>query len=499
MRYDIRKLQNGSDIRGIAVEGVPGEDVNLTQNTAGAIGTAFMVWLAQKLDKPIFTLKICVGRDPRVSGEEMKEGIMMGIQMTGSKSYDAGIASTPAMFMSQVLPFYEFDGAVMITASHLPYNRNGFKFFTKDGSLEKEDIKWILDKAYKYAFIGEWYECEPVNLMEMYATYMRSLISNGLEGHTDKLKGMHIVVDAGNGSGGFFATEVLEKLGADISGSQFLEPDGMFPNHIPNPENKDAMASISKAVVENGADLGIIFDTDVDRSAAVGPDGKIIARNEIVALAAALGADDYPGGTVVTDSITSNELHDFLEKKLGLKHLRYRRGYKNVINKAKELNEEGEQAFLAIETSGHCAYSDNYFMDDGAFLAVQIVVAAAKLKKEGKTINALIEDLSAPLESREIRYSMTTDDYLNLGDRILEEMQVWVEETEGLSLEQPNYEGVRVNYDIEGAKGWFLLRKSLHDPVMPFNIESDTDGGMDKALAKFEEFIGRYDGIELPN
>ena len=495
MRYDIRKLQNGSDIRGIAVEGVPGEEVNLTKNNAGAIATAYMVWLARKLDKPIFTMKICVGRDPRVSGEELKEGIMTGIQMTGSKSYDAGIASTPAMFMSQVLPFYEFDGAVMITASHLPYNRNGFKFFTKEGCLEKEDIKWILDKAYKYAFIGEWYECEPVNLMDMYATYLRSLISNGLEGYEGKLKGMHIVVDAGNGSGGFFATDVLEKLGADISGSQFLDQDGMFPHHQPNPENKDAMASIRKAVVENGADLGIIFDTDVDRSAAVGPDGNEIARNEIVALAAALGADDYPGGTVVTDSITSNELHDFLENKLGLKHLRYKRGYKNVINKAKELNEAGEQAFLAIETSGHCAYSDNYFMDDGAFLAVQIIVAATKLKREGKTINSLLEGLSAPLESREIRLSMTTDDYVELGTKILEDMTNWVEETDGLELELPNYEGVRVNYNLDGAKGWFLLRKSLHDPVMPLNIESDTEGGVDKAWSLIKEFISRYDGV----
>ena len=495
MRYDIRKLQNGSDIRGIAVEGVPGEEVNLTQNTAGAIATAYMVWLAKKLDKPIFTLKICVGRDPRVSGEELKEGIMMGIQMTGSKSYDAGIASTPAMFMSTIMDYYEFDGAVMITASHLPYNRNGFKFFTKDGCLEKEDIKWILDKAYKYAFIGEWFECEPVNLMDMYAAHLRLMISKGLAGTGGKLEGMHIVVDAGNGSGGFFATEVLQKLGADISGSQFLEPDGMFPNHQPNPENKDAMASISKAVVESGADLGIIFDTDVDRSAAVGPDGRAIARNEIVALAAALGAEDYPGGTVVTDSITSNELHEFIEGKLGLKHLRYKRGYKNVINKAKELCEAGEQAFLAIETSGHCAFSDNYFLDDGAFLAVQIVVAAAKLKKEGKTINALLEGLSEPLESREIRLSMTTDDYVELGTQILSDMETWVEETEGLELEVPNYEGVRVNYNLDGAKGWFLLRKSLHDPVMPLNIESDTEGGTDKAWALIKTFIDKYDGV----
>lgn len=498
MVFDLRKLQNGSDIRGIAVDGIEGEAVNLTQNAAGAIGTAFCIWLASKLDKPVFTLKICVGNDPRISGDELKAGIMMGVQMTGSRSYDAGVASTPAMFMSQVMPYYEFDGAVMITASHLPYNRNGFKFFTKEGCLEKEDIAWILDKAFKYAFIGEWYECEPVNVMDMYAAHLRRMISEGLAGYGGNLKGMHIVVDAGNGSGGFFATEVLEKLGADISGSQFLEPDGMFPNHQPNPENPAAMESICEAVKKSGADLGIIFDTDVDRSAAVGPDGSPIARNEIVALAAALAAEDYPGGTVVTDSITSNELHDFLENKLGLKHLRYKRGYKNVINKAKELNEQGEQAFLAIETSGHCAYSDNWFLDDGAFLAVQIIVAATKLKKEGKTINALLEGLSAPLEAKEIRIRMTTDDFAELGTTILDDMKTWVEETSGFELELPNYEGVRVNYSLDGANGWLLLRKSLHDPVMPLNIESDTGGGVDRVFAVFRKFLEKYEGLEIP-
>ena len=84
---------------------------------------------------------------------------------------------------------------------------------------------------------------------------------------------MKIIVDAGNGSGGFFADKILAPLGADVNGSQFLEPDGMFPNHIPNPEDKIAMASLKKAVLDKRADLGLIFDTDVDRAGAVFSDG----------------------------------------------------------------------------------------------------------------------------------------------------------------------------------------------------------------------------------
>ena len=183
------------------------------------------------------------------------------------------------------------------------------------------------------------------------------------------------------GAGGFYEAKVLAPLGADTTGSIYLEPDGMFPNHEPNPENKKAMEAVSNAVVENRADLGLIFDTDVDRSSAVDSSGREISRNAIVAMAAALIAADHPGTTVVTDSITSDQLTDYLQDCLGLKHLRYKRGYRNVINKAAELNDSDVDCQLAIETSGHAAYKENYFLDDGAFLATKIVIKMAQLKK----------------------------------------------------------------------------------------------------------------------
>lgn len=519
--FDITKLQNGSDIRGISVEGVAGEEVNLDMVNAGRITGAFIYWLSQKVHKNPVMLKVAIGHDSRISADELTSGALQAISLWGAEGYDAGLATTPAMFMATVMPQFEFDGAIMVTASHLPYNRNGFKFFTAEGGLDKEDIAEILRLAAKYTFIGGVYDENRTNVMQMYAAYLRQMISMGLREVPGCLKGMHIVVDAGNGASGFFATEVLQPLGADISGSQFLDPDGTFPNHQPNPENPEAMASVCKAVLDNKADLGIIFDTDGDRSAAVGPDGKPIARNEIVALAAALAAEDYPGGTVVTDSITSNELHEFLENRLGLRHYRYKRGYRNVIKKAKELSYNGMEAFLAIETSGHAAYSDNYYLDDGAFLAVQIVINAAKLKAEGKDITALLEGLGSPAESREIRFSITAEDFGAVGEHVLADMENWVAETKGFTLETPNYEGIRVNYDLparaagadsaaadasgSGAdpdehrvKGWFLLRKSLHDPVLPLNIESQNEGGIDTVLPMIFEFIGRYDGIRLP-
>ena len=211
----------------------------------------------------------------------------------------------------------------------------------------------------------------------------------------------------------FFATKVLNPLGADTTGSQFLEPDGHFPNHIPNPENKEAMASICKAVVDNKADLGIIFDTDVDRSAIVDRTGKSINRNALIALIAAVILREHPKSTIVTDSVTSDGLAKFIADRNG-KHHRFRRGYKNVINESLRLNENGEESWLAIETSGHAALRENYFLDDGAYLVAKLIVEAACLRKEGKELQDLIADLQQPVESKEIRFKIDTDDFKNL-------------------------------------------------------------------------------------
>ena len=147
----------------------------------------------------------------------------------------------------------------------------------------------------------------------------------------------------------------MERLGANISGSQFLNPDGMFPNHIPNPENNEAMESICKAVVDNDADLGIIFDTDVDRAGCVGKNGEEINRNRLIALASAIVSKDNPGATIVTDSVTSDGLKMFIEDNLNCVHYRYRRGYKNVIDKSKELCENGINSPLAISSPAFLA------------------------------------------------------------------------------------------------------------------------------------------------
>lgn len=499
-RHDLLKLQNGSDIRGIASEGVAGETVNLTEEACLKIGGAFALWLCKKTGKNAQNLTVGIGRDSRISGPSLEAAVAKGLLANGVSVVRCGMATTPAMFMSIVFKQTQFDGAVMITASHLPFNRNGLKFFDADGGLEHDDITDILEiadaqdaQSNSNAAISS---CAEFNLIDLYAAHLRSAICAGLDAaEKDKpLSGLKIIVDSGNGASGFFVDTILQPLGADTTGSQFLEPDGMFPNHIPNPENKAAMQSIREATVRTGAALGLIFDTDVDRMSAVLSNGKEVNRDAIIALAAAILAPDYPGSTIVTDSVTSDRLTYFLENVLHLKHLRYMRGYKNVINKQKELNEKGISCPLAMETSGHGALKENYYLDDGAYLAVKMIVALAKAKKSGKTLESLIEKLPPLVEEGEYRFKIAGDTFKEYGASVLEEFKNRAKKA-GFVLPE-SFEGVRISFNSGAVRGWILLRMSLHDPVMPMNIEGERPGDLAELIKIAQDLLHGFDRLD---
>lgn len=484
------KLQNGSDVRGVAVDGVENEPVNLTSEAVNRIASGFTKFLANKLGKQ--NLKIAVGHDSRISAPQLLQAVCEALTANGVEVLNCGLASTPAMFMSTIFSETQADGSIMLTASHLPFNRNGMKFFTAQGGLDKADITTILKFAAQVNELkGNISSVKNFALIELYAKNLREKICTAL--NNDKpFAGMKIIVDAGNGAGGFFAEKILAPLGADTTSSQFLEPDGMFPNHIPNPEDKIAMASIKKTVLNNNADLGLIFDTDVDRAGAVLSDGEEVSRNALIAMIAAILAPDYPAGTIITDSVTSDELTVFLEKKLGLKHHRFKRGYKNVINECIRLNKSGVVSPLAIETSGHGALSENYFLDDGAYLAVKILIAAAKLHRENKNLSELIADLQYPAESKEYRLKIVgAENFKDYGQKVLDEFKRRAV-AKGLKLAEPNFEGVRLNFD----DGWALLRLSLHDPLMPLNIESKSVGGSKKISLVVKDLLNGFDSLE---
>ena len=158
------------------------------------------------------------------------------------------------------------------------------------------------------------------------------------------------------------------------------------------------MDSVRLATIRAKADLGVIFDTDVDRGGAVDAKGDELNRNRLVAVASAIALEGNEGGTIVTDSITSSGLKEYIEDTLGGHHHRFKRGYRNVINEAIRLNNEGVNCPLAIETSGHAALRENYFLDDGAYLVTKIIIKMAVLRREGKNLETLLEGLREPVE-----------------------------------------------------------------------------------------------------
>ena len=488
------QLRNGTDVRGTAIAGVQGDPVTLTDEAILDIAKGYCMWVKKRTGE---MPTIAVGHDSRISASHIAELVAEGITTCGGNVILTGLSSTPSMFML-LQDGFGATASIMITASHMPYQKNGFKFFVKEGGLESGDVKEVLELAGAGVFPQGKGTVTEKSYIEKYAQGLVEKV-RAATGEDKPLAGKRILVDAGNGAGGFYESLVLKPLGADTTGSQFLEPDGSFPNHIPNPENAAAMESVCEAVKKYHADFGIIFDTDVDRAGAVSPDGEEINRNRLIALISAILLEEQKGAYIVTDSVTSDGLAAFIKEHGGVHH-RFKRGYKNVINESKRLNAEGKYSPLAIETSGHAALKENYFLDDGAYLVTRLLIALAKATKEGKDLMALISDLPEPKEAKEIRLSFIPDcDFKTLGSGVIADLTKIAQERDYLTLAPENHEGVRINFDRAHGDGWALVRMSLHDPIMPINVESNTVGGNAIIVDQLRELLKNYSFLNTEN
>eukprot|EP00746_Dinoflagellata_sp_MGD_P067145 gnl/MRDRNA2_/MRDRNA2_27728_c0_seq1.p1 gnl/MRDRNA2_/MRDRNA2_27728_c0~~gnl/MRDRNA2_/MRDRNA2_27728_c0_seq1.p1 ORF type:complete len:580 (+),score=93.45 gnl/MRDRNA2_/MRDRNA2_27728_c0_seq1:80-1819(+) len=478
----LEALQSGSDVR----------SNQFRADQAYAIGKCFIRWLTKEkgITGPI---RVALGQDPRHNGDTLVGALSAGMHASGAEAARLGLATTPATFGSTFMGKSPYTAAIMVTASHLPSEWNGMKFFTSEGGLSKKDVSKMLsfqdgDGA------GIPAEGKPMAIDPFMDLYKESLVARMREasgGFERPLEGLHVVLNPGNGAGGMMI-EVLNALGADTSGSVNLQPDGSFPAHTPNPEDRKAVEATIAAVKAARADVGIMFDTDVDRSGLIdGESLEPLNRNRLIAAASRMVLRDSPGATIVTDSCTSTGLADFIAAEGG-EHFRFKKGYKNVIDKAVELCSQGTEAPLAIETSGHAALRDNHWMDDGAFLALRLVTWFGTMRREsggGKSsLMSLLSGLREPEESLEFRLKvMGTDEgaRFHAYQSIRETIERVVDQLPDWSLEVPNHEGIRVQIAQPGGKaGWLLVRESLHEPLVIMNAESDLDGGTGHFLAQ---------------
>ncbi len=175
------------------------------------------------------------------------------------------------------------------------------------------------------------------------------------------------------------------------------------------------------------------------------------------------------------------------------------RGYKNVIEKSKELNAKGVYSPIAIETSGHAAFMENYFLDDGAYVVTKLLICLATLKN-GEKLTDLIKDLPEPAECAEVRITFSdAGNFKADGNRVIEELKTLAGNDGSLKLADTNYEGARINFGKDNGDGWLLIRMSVHDPVMPINFESNTVGGNKIMAERLLEALKGYKFLNTDN
>ncbi|XP_021300456.1 uncharacterized protein LOC110428859, partial [Herrania umbratica] len=206
----IRRLQNGSDVRGVALEGEKGRTVDLSPRAVEVIAESFGEWVIRALEererRPAEDVRVSLGKDPRISGASLSVAVFAGLARAGCLVFDMGLATTPACFMSTLLPPFSYDASIMMTASHLPYTRNGLKFFTKKGGLTSPEVEQICDKAArKYANrltkVSTMVNFPPkkVDFMSTYAKHLRDIIKERVNHplHYDTpLKGFQVLLSA---------------------------------------------------------------------------------------------------------------------------------------------------------------------------------------------------------------------------------------------------------------------------------------------------------------
>ncbi len=477
------RLRSGSDIRG--------PEAQLTDARVEKLGYAFACWLARRTGRTPDTLRLAVGRDARASGERLKAALTRGITAADTDVLDCGMCAAPALFMTVEAGQEPADGAIMVTAAVNAPGMNGFKFITAGGGLKPAEVSEILSLSLNVEvperLVVKW------DARSQHRAALQHAAARWLEDDALKpLLGMKVIVDA-RGSVGADYARFLEELGVETEGS--LRPeDGGEPLAILSPEDPATLDAVARSVLERRADLGVVFSADGDRAAIVDDAGKAVSRNRLIALIAAILLEAAPGATIVTDSVTSTGLSAFIAEWGGV-HYRFKRGYRNVIDEAVRLNAEGIDCPLAIETSGHAAFQENDFLDDGMYLATRVICEALNRKREGQTLWSLIDDLQEPVESAEIRLPI-----LDFEDwEPEEEAQEIVEKLLSHTLTHPewqmapdNREGVRITFNLDGGvnNAWLQLRMSVHDPVMVLNAESDIPGGVKRVLAELYDLIG---------
>jgi phosphomannomutase len=446
----LQRLQNlikAYDVRGI----VPTE---LDENICYLIGQAFVV--ALKLRKADGGCgQVVIAHDMRPSGPDLVKSFAKGVTEQGVDVLHMGLASTDGLYFTT--GFLNIAGA-MFTASHNPAEYNGIKLAKagaapvgQDSGL-KEITQLVLNGIAKYS--GPVGTESSKDLNSEYVKYLHSLVD------LKAARKLKVVIDAGNGMGGFSVPKVFENSNFEIV-PMYFELDGTFPNHEANPIEPANLVDLQKRVLAEKADLGIAFDGDADRAFFIDEKGQSITPSAITALIAKRELKREPGSTIIHNLITSRSVAEVVKENGGTAR-KTRVGHSFIKQVMKDTN-----AIFGGEHSGHFYFRDFWFADSGMLAALHVLAALGETK-DGTTFSSLIKEFDRYVASGEI--NTRVKDVSVTSKKVKEHFagvkDVQIEELDGLTF--------------SGDTWWVNVRPSNTEPLLRLNAEAKEHATMEK-------------------
>jgi phosphomannomutase/phosphoglucomutase len=430
------------DIRGIWQR-------DLTEEVVERIGRAFAVYLKNTLQKE--KVKVSIGRDVRLSSSLMLKALSQGLLTSGVDIVDIGICPTPAQYFS--LFHLPIDGGVMITGSHNPPEFNGMKLSVGKETLYGEKVQDIRSIAEKGDFIWGKGKAEVYEIIPEYLEYLRRSFP--------PLKGIKVVVDAGNGTAGLVAPHIMRGLGCEVI-EIYCDPDGNFPNHHPDPVVMENLKDLIEKVVSSGADIGIGYDGDADRIGVINDKGEVIwgdmllviFARDIVERRKAEGIQEKP--IFIGDVKCSQIMYDEIER-IGGNPIMWKTGHSLIKHKVKETG-----APLGGELSGHMFFADRYFgYDDAIYASLRLLEI---LSKAGSpySLDRLLNNVPKSVSTPEIRVECPDDIKFQVVKRVKEEFKEY---------HFTDIDGIRIHF----KKGWGLIRASNTQPALVLRFEAQDE------------------------
>ncbi|MDH4271446.1 MAG: phosphomannomutase/phosphoglucomutase [Candidatus Aminicenantes bacterium] len=426
------KIFREYDIRGIV-------DKDLTIEFVEFLGRGIGTYFRQHDKK-----RVALGRDARTSSPAYAEAITRGLLSTGCSVVDIGLVPTPLLYFAV---FYKKnEAAVMITGSHNPPEYNGFKMMVGEETLYGETIQEVYQILKNDAVIIDKEGTRSTyDVIPEYEEYVEKDI------HLRRK--LNVVLDAGNGTAGFVAVPIFKKLGCEVT-ELYCEPDGLFPNHHPDPTLPEAMEDLIKTVKETGADFGVGYDGDGDRIGVVDDSGRLLWGDMLMIVFSRDILPANPGAAVISEVKASKLLYEEIVR-LGGRPIMWKTGHSLIKKKIRE-----EKALLAGEMSGHIFFADRFFgFDDAIYASARLAEILARSEKK---LSEMLADLPTAYSTPEIRVYASDEVKFRIVDEVKKE----------LAKKYPivDIDGVRVSY----PKGWALVRASNTQAALVLRYEADT-------------------------